>query len=230
VKVPNSVRGPFSCILVLDGLYARSNPATEVESRRFYIGFRFKPTGDQPEAIASCEWAAQGYQHQTLLGATGTGKTYVMAAMIEQLNRPALVLAHTNSGRAPLQRVQRVLPPTRSSTSSATTTTTSLRRTFPRPTPTSRRTRRSTRRLTGCGTRPRRPSASAAIPSSSPASRASTGWARPRSTRRSCCGQGGPGGGTRRILRLVRMQFSRNDIDWTAAPSACAATSSRFIP
>src|SRR5690625_4017492 len=54
----------------------------------------FTPQGDQPEAIASI---AQGFQDglkfQTLLGATGTGKTFTMAKIIEELQRPALVLA-----------------------------------------------------------------------------------------------------------------------------------------
>ncbi len=54
----------------------------------------FRPTGDQPEAIARLvEGLHQGYPMQTLLGATGTGKTYVMASIIEQVQRPALVLA-----------------------------------------------------------------------------------------------------------------------------------------
>ncbi len=63
----------------------------------------FQPTGDQPEAIAKLvDGLRKGYQHQTLLGATGTGKTYVMAAIIEQLNRPALILAHNKTLAAQL--------------------------------------------------------------------------------------------------------------------------------
>lgn len=54
----------------------------------------FTPQGDQPEAIASiAEGFRDGLKFQTLLGATGTGKTFTMAKIIEQLNRPALVLA-----------------------------------------------------------------------------------------------------------------------------------------
>ena len=69
---------------------------------------------------------------QTLLGATGTGKTATMAWTIEQVQKPTLVIAHNKTRRAALQRVPRVLPRQRGpSTSSPTTTTTSPRRTFP---------------------------------------------------------------------------------------------------
>ncbi len=54
--------------------------------------------GDQPEAIRRLvEGLHSGYKHQTLLGATGTGKTYVMAQIIENVQRPTLILAH-NTG------------------------------------------------------------------------------------------------------------------------------------
>ncbi len=63
----------------------------------------FKPTGDQPEAIRQLvAGLQQGYQHQTLLGATGTGKTYVMAAVVEEVNRPTLVMAHNKTLAAQL--------------------------------------------------------------------------------------------------------------------------------
>jgi len=63
----------------------------------------FKPTGDQPEAIRKLvEGLRAGYKHQTLLGATGTGKTYVMAAVIEAVNRPTLVMAHNKTLAAQL--------------------------------------------------------------------------------------------------------------------------------
>ena len=63
----------------------------------------FKPTGDQPEAIRKlAEGLRAGYAHQTLLGATGTGKTYVMAAVVEALNRPTLVMAHNKTLAAQL--------------------------------------------------------------------------------------------------------------------------------
>ncbi|MGQ9768315.1 MAG: excinuclease ABC subunit UvrB [Anaerolineae bacterium] len=63
----------------------------------------FKPTGDQPEAIRQLvEGLRRGYRHQTLLGATGTGKTYVMASVIEAVNRPTLVMAHNKTLAAQL--------------------------------------------------------------------------------------------------------------------------------
>ncbi len=63
----------------------------------------FKPTGDQPEAIRKLSAGlAAGYQHQTLLGATGTGKTYVMASLVEQINRPTLVMCHNKTLAAQL--------------------------------------------------------------------------------------------------------------------------------
>ena len=63
----------------------------------------FQPTGDQPEAIAKLvEGIRKGYKHQTLLGATGTGKTFVMAQVIEKVQRPTLVIAHNKTLAAQL--------------------------------------------------------------------------------------------------------------------------------
>ncbi|QDU67933.1 excinuclease ABC subunit UvrB [Engelhardtia mirabilis] len=66
----------------------------ERNSQPFRLQCPFGPQGDQPEAIARLtEWIRAGTQHQTLLGITGSGKTFTMAAVIEQLNRPALILS-----------------------------------------------------------------------------------------------------------------------------------------
>lgn len=55
----------------------------------------YKPTGDQPEAIANLvDGLKKGYHEQSLLGVTGSGKTFTMANVIEQMNKPTLVLAH----------------------------------------------------------------------------------------------------------------------------------------
>ncbi len=63
----------------------------------------FQPTGDQPEAIRQLvEGINKGYKNQVLLGATGTGKTYTMAEVITQLQRPALVMAHNKTLAAQL--------------------------------------------------------------------------------------------------------------------------------
>lgn len=61
---------------------------------RFVLKADFEPKGDQPQAIAALvEGLKKGYRHQTLLGATGTGKTYTMAQVIQAVQRPTLVLA-----------------------------------------------------------------------------------------------------------------------------------------
>ena len=63
----------------------------------------FEPAGDQPEAIAKIvAGLEQGLKYQTLLGATGTGKTYVMSKVIEAVNRPTLILAHNKTLAAQL--------------------------------------------------------------------------------------------------------------------------------
>lgn len=63
----------------------------------------FQPTGDQPTAIAQLtDLIQQGHEFQTLLGATGTGKTFTMAAVIAALGRPTLVLAHNKTLAAQL--------------------------------------------------------------------------------------------------------------------------------
>ena len=63
----------------------------------------FQPMGDQPQAIAELIQGIQsGMKHQVLLGATGTGKTFTMASIIAQLNRPALVMAHNKTLAAQL--------------------------------------------------------------------------------------------------------------------------------
>jgi excinuclease ABC, B subunit len=64
----------------------------------FRVEAPYVPMGDQPHAIAQLvESIRQGNKHQTLLGATGTGKTAVMAWIFEQLQRPTLVLAHNKT-------------------------------------------------------------------------------------------------------------------------------------
>jgi excinuclease ABC subunit B len=64
----------------------------------FRVVAPYQPTGDQPQAIARLvEGIKKGYKHQTLLGATGTGKTFVMAHVFQQLERPALVMAHNKT-------------------------------------------------------------------------------------------------------------------------------------
>jgi excinuclease ABC subunit B len=69
----------------------------------FQLVSEYKPRGDQPRAIEELlSGIAAGEQHQTLLGVTGSGKTFTMAKIIEALNRPALILAHNKTLAAQL--------------------------------------------------------------------------------------------------------------------------------
>ncbi len=69
----------------------------------FKIHSEFKPTGDQPQAIKELvEGFKAGNQFETLLGVTGSGKTFTMANIIEQLNKPTLVIAHNKTLAAQL--------------------------------------------------------------------------------------------------------------------------------
>ena len=69
----------------------------------FQLHSKFKPTGDQPEAIKQLtEGLISGEKHQTLLGVTGSGKTFTAANVVAQINRPTLVLAHNKTLAAQL--------------------------------------------------------------------------------------------------------------------------------
>ena len=62
--------------------------------RKIVLDSEFEPAGDQPSAIAELvEGIKHGSQNQVLLGATGTGKTFTMAKVIEATQRPAIILA-----------------------------------------------------------------------------------------------------------------------------------------
>lgn len=64
----------------------------------FVINSSFSPTGDQPEAIAALVQGVQeGKKHQVLLGATGTGKTFTIANVIEKVQKPTLILVHNKT-------------------------------------------------------------------------------------------------------------------------------------
>ena len=69
----------------------------------FELKSKYEPTGDQPQAIAKLvEGLNDGYRYQTLLGVTGSGKTFTMANVIKSVNRPTLVLAHNKTLAAQL--------------------------------------------------------------------------------------------------------------------------------
>jgi len=70
---------------------------------KFILKAPYKPTGDQPEAIEQLsEGVLKGYKEQTLLGVTGSGKTFTMANIIANVNKPTLVLAHNKTLAAQL--------------------------------------------------------------------------------------------------------------------------------
>lgn len=70
---------------------------------KFEVVSPYQPSGDQPEAIAALSQGVElGLNEQTLLGVTGSGKTYTMAKVIEQVQRPTLVLAHNKTLAAQL--------------------------------------------------------------------------------------------------------------------------------
>ena len=73
------------------------------EADKFVLRSPYRPTGDQPEAIARLvEGIERGDREQTLLGVTGSGKTFTMANVIERVQRPTLVLAHNKTLAAQL--------------------------------------------------------------------------------------------------------------------------------
>ena len=74
-----------------------------MEKRNFELKSKFKPTGDQPQAIKLLtEGLSDGLRTQVLLGVTGSGKTFTMANVIANVNRPALVIAHNKTLAAQL--------------------------------------------------------------------------------------------------------------------------------
>jgi len=137
----------------------------------FRVSSAYRPTGDQPRAVETlAEGIKAGEQFETLLGATGTGKTATMAWLIEQVQRPTLVIAHNKTLAAQLcnefreflpenaveyfvsyydcsstRSSRSSFPTTRSSISSATTTTTGRTRSS-----TSSRTTTTTSRKPTC--------------------------------------------------------------------------------
>ena len=70
---------------------------------KFKVVSKYKPTGDQPQAIEKIAAGFQkGLKFQTLLGVTGSGKTFTMANIIEKIQKPTLVIAHNKTLAAQL--------------------------------------------------------------------------------------------------------------------------------
>ena len=81
----------------------KSQLPEDFEHNKFYLVSDFEPSGDQPEAIEQLvKGILDGKKHQILLGVTGSGKTFTIANVIAQLNRPVLVLSHNKTLAAQL--------------------------------------------------------------------------------------------------------------------------------
>jgi len=144
------------CVLLLGAwqIHLCSRPrssgrsATSARRRTVQDGRRLPASGDQPQAIDELEQRLrQGRAGRGAAGATGTASPHAGGERSSS-GRPGD--APTRRWRRSCQRAEGFFRTTRSSTSAATTTTTSPRRTSRRPTPTSRRTPRSTRTWSGC--------------------------------------------------------------------------------
>ncbi|MGL4798968.1 MAG: DEAD/DEAH box helicase family protein, partial [Cellulosilyticaceae bacterium] len=69
----------------------------------FKIESKYKPMGDQPQAIEKLvESIEEGNEYQTLIGVTGSGKTFTMANIIEKVQKPTLIIAHNKTLAAQL--------------------------------------------------------------------------------------------------------------------------------
>jgi excinuclease ABC subunit B len=96
---------PLAVFAVPSPAEARQILADGEEPRPFEIISPYQPAGDQPEAIdALVKGLNAGLPHQTLLGVTGSGKTFTMASVIARVQRPALILAHNKTLAAQLYR------------------------------------------------------------------------------------------------------------------------------
>ena len=111
---------------------------------KFKLVSKYKPTGDQPQAIeALTDGINRGFSEQTLLGVTGSGKTFTMANVIANLNRPTLVLAHNKTLAAQLcSEFREFFPENAVEYSYHTMIIISPRHIYRRQTPISKKTRR----------------------------------------------------------------------------------------
>ena len=74
-----------------------------IPQRKFELQAPFKPFGDQPEAIETLtEGLINGKEHQTLLGVTGSGKTFTISNVIQNAGKPTLVMSHNKTLAAQL--------------------------------------------------------------------------------------------------------------------------------
>jgi excinuclease UvrABC helicase subunit UvrB len=147
----------------------------------FELQSEYKPQGDQPRAIEELTAGLRrGDRSQTLLGVTGSGKTFTIANVVQQVQRPTLVIAHNKTLAGQLYGEFKSLFPKNAVEFFVSYYDYYQPEAYvPRATPISRRTRPSTTRSIACATRPRTRCSPATTCSSSPRSPASTAWARP---------------------------------------------------
>jgi excinuclease ABC subunit B len=122
---------------------------------KFQLQAPFEPAGDQPQAIKELvEGLRAGRNEQVLMGVTGSGKTFTMANVIQEVQRPALVLSHNKTLAAQLySEFKEFFPYNSVNYFISYYDYYSRRRTSRSGIFTSKRTRRSTKRSTGCGWR-----------------------------------------------------------------------------
>ena len=122
----------------------------------FKLHAPYKPTGDQPEAIRKLvEGIEKNYRNQVLLGATGTGKTFTIASVIESVQKPALVMAHNKTLAAQLYAEFKNFFPENANILSLIMTITNQRHTFPGTIFTSKKMRILTPKSNDCDWQPR---------------------------------------------------------------------------
>lgn len=150
-------------------------------SKDFKLNSAFKPSGDQPEAIRRLEAGLEdGLAHQTLLGVTGSGKTFTVANVIADLNRPTMVLAPNKTLAAQLYgEMKEFFPDNAVEFLSPITITTSLKPMSQALTPLSKKTPRLTNTSSRCVFPPLKHYWSGVMLSSLPRCRPFTVWAIP---------------------------------------------------
>lgn len=93
----------FECVIKNTGAVSKRYRAGKGLWVMFELKSEYKPTGDQPQAIAKIvDGINQGLKYQTLMGVTGSGKTFTMANIIAAADKPAIVLAHNKTLAAQL--------------------------------------------------------------------------------------------------------------------------------
>ena len=122
----------------------------------FHVVSEYSPSGDQPEAIEALARGLElGFEEQTLLGVTGSGKTFTMAKVIKKVQKPTLVLAHNKTLAAQLcEEFRAFFPENAVEYFVSYYDYSSRRRTSPTRIPSSRRTPPSTTRSSACATAP----------------------------------------------------------------------------